>query len=71
MAEGTDDSLYPYTRAALMGYMGNVDKCKELYPDCPTTMDEAIHTFNNLRQFFPEGIPFRDRIPAPLRYFIP
>ena len=69
--EGTDDSLYPYTRAALMGYMGDHNTCAELYKNCPTNTDELIHTFNNLRSYFPNGVPFKEKLPAPLRFMLP
>ena len=71
MMAGTDDSLYPYTRAALLGYMGSPKTCDQLYPQCPTTTDELIDTFNNLRSYFPNGVPFKERMPAPLRFLLP
>jgi len=64
---GQQNSLYPYTHASMMGYTGSPQRCERLYPTCPTNPDEMIHVFNNIRRYYPDGMPFADQLPWPLR----
>jgi len=64
---GQQNSLYPYTHASMMGYTGSPQRCERLYPTCPTNPDEMIHTFNNIRRYYPDGLPFADQLPEFMR----
>ncbi|XP_042868278.1 uncharacterized protein LOC122250752 [Penaeus japonicus] len=62
-------SFHPYTHAAYMGYSGN--SCDRLYPSCPSSAEEMIDVFNNLHRHYPNGIPFKDKMPWPLNVLLP
>ncbi|XP_047477164.1 uncharacterized protein LOC125030879 isoform X2 [Penaeus chinensis] len=62
-------SFHPYTHAAYMGYSGN--ECNRLYPSCPSSAEEMIDVFNNIHRHYPNGIPFKDKMPWPLNVLLP
>jgi len=64
-------SFHPYTHAAYRGYTSRAGTCGSLYPRCPDSANDMLDFVNNIHSYFPNGIPFRDSLPWPIRMMLP